>query len=468
VIVVGQPVRRSCKKVLTYLKKLINVRGELFASTFAYGATAMLRLVSSLVLTRLLTPAAYGIYGILLSFVFIVELVSDVGSAGLLIRHHRGKDRIFVHTLWTIRLIRSLLNGLIVFFGAPLAAHIYKLPQLTGPLRLLSLIFVLGGGESMAYILAQRDQKARISNYADLISNIAMTIFVIVAAYFIRNHYALILATLFQRTLITVSSHFFYREVGVGIAFDREALREQFRFARFVLPSSILTIILSQYDKLLLLKLSNLTLVGLYTIAANMLAPVSGIIVHNARAVLYPRLSAYFRTDRPSVKARYRTENTRLLLVGVFAPTLVAGFGNLLVQVLYDVRYAEAGHILMVLALGVLVSAFLNASENMLVASGRNRFVLTGNAIWLASAIPGSLLGYWAFGFEGFLWFNLAARVPGLLYFFVEQRRYELLDPRYELRLFAAALGLLLVCLSVSHVLLAVIPPPFLHLRFHK
>jgi lipopolysaccharide exporter len=464
----GQPPCRSCEKVLTYLKKSVNVRGELFASTFAYSASAMLRLVSSLVLTRLLTPAAYGIFGILLSFVFIVELVSDVGSAGLLIRHARGMDPVFVHTLWTIRLIRSLLNGLIVFFGAPLAAHIYDLPQLTNPLRLLSVMFVLTGGESMAYILAQRDQRARISNYADLISNVAMTIFVIVAAYLIRNHYALILATLFQRTLITVSSHFFYREVGVRIAFDREAMREQFRFARFVLPSSILTIVLSQYDKVLLLKLSNLSLVGVYTIAANMLSPVSGIIVHNARAVLYPRLAAYFRTDRSSVKTRYRAENTRLLLVGVLAPALAAGFGNLFVQSLYDVRYAEAGHILMVLALGALVSAFLNASENMLVASGRNRYVLAGNAIWLASAIPASLLGYHAFGFEGFLWFNLAARLPALLYFHFEQRRYELLDLRYELRLLAAALGLLLVCLSVSHVLLAVIPPQFLHLRLHK
>jgi lipopolysaccharide exporter len=454
--------------MLTYLKQRINIQSELFASTFTFGASAVFRLASSLVLTRLLTPEAYGIFGILFSFLFIVELVSDVGSTALLIRHPRGKEPVFVHTIWTIRLIRSLVNSLIIFFGAPVAAHVYNLPELTNPLRLLSLMFLLAGGESMAYILAQRDQKARISNYTDMISNAAMTIFVIGAGFLIRDHYALILGALFRRVLITVSSHFLYRDVGVAIAFDREAVREQFKFARFVIPSSILTIVLSQYDKVLLLKLSNLSLVGIYTIAGNILAPVSGVIVHNARAVLYPRFAEYFRSDRSSARARHYSENTRLLLIGVLIPALVAGLGNLFVQILYDARYAPAGHILMVLALGALLSAFLNASENMLVASGKNHFVFVGNAIWLASAIPASFLGFYAFGFEGFLWFNLAARLPSLIYFYYEQRRFGLLGLRYEFRLLLMSLGLFIVCLSASHLLLAVMPASLLHLRFRK
>lgn len=460
--------RGQYRKMLSYLKQRINFKGELFASTFTYGASALFRLASSLVLTRLLTPAAYGIFGILYSFLFIVELVSDVGFTGLLIRHPRGREPVFVHTIWTIRLIRSVINCLIIFFGAPIAAHIYNLPQLTDPLRLLSLMFLLAGGESMAYILAQRDQRARISNYADMIANAAMAIFVIGVALVIRDHYALILGALFRRLLITVSSHFFYRNVGVAIAFDREAVREQFRFARFAIPSSILTVVLSQYDKVLLLKFSSLSLVGIYTIAGNIVAPVSGVIVHNARAVLYPRFAAYFRTDRSSARVRYYSENRRLLLIGVLIPALVAGFGNLFVQLLYDTRYAQAGHILMVLALGMLLSAFLNASENMLVASGKNQFVFAGNAIWLVSAIPASFLGFYMFGFEGFLWFNLAARLPSLIYFHYEQRRYGLLNLRYEFRLLWMSLGLFIGCLLISHLLLAVMPASFLHLRFRK
>jgi O-antigen/teichoic acid export membrane protein len=452
--------------MLNLTRPRLNFKSELFASTFTYGASASFRLISSLVLTRLLTPEAYGIFGILFSFVFIVELVSDVGSAPLLIRHARGRELAFIHTVWTIRLARCVINCLIVFFGAPIAAHIYDLPQLTNPLRLLSVIFLIAGSESMAYILAQRDQKARISNYADMLSNLLMTIFVIVAAIVLRNHYALILGVLFRRLLLAVSSHFFYRNVGVGIAFDREAAREQFRFARFVMPSSILTIVLSQYDKIFLLKLTNLSLVGIYTIAGNIIQPTAGIIMHNARAVLYPRFAQYFRTDRSTAKARYYSENTKLLSIGVLIPAVVAGFANVFVDVLYDVRYVQAGHILMVLALGTLLSAFLNASENMLVASGKNHYTFAGNAIWLVSAIPASFIGFYAFGFEGFLWFNLAARLPGLFYFYYEQNRYGLLDLRYEFRLLSMALGVFLAGYLIGFIALALIPPNLLHLHF--
>jgi O-antigen/teichoic acid export membrane protein len=455
------------RNLLSNLRKRI-VKGELFASTFSYAASAAMRLGSSLVLTRLLTPEAYGIFGILFSFLFIVELVSDVGSASLLIRHARGQEREFIHTVWTIRLIRSVINCLIIFFGAPLAAHIYGLPQLIDPLRLMSVMFLISGAESMSYTLAQRDRKARISNYADLFANAAMTVCVIVIAFYIRNVYALILGALCRKVLIMASSHFLYREVGVGLAFDREAIREQFRFARYVMPSSILTIVLSQYDKILLLKLTDLALVGIYTIAGNVVAPTSGIINHNARAVLYPRCAEYFRTNRATVRSRYYAENKKLLAVGVLIPALIAGFANLFVQVLYDARYSQAGHILMVLALGVVVFAFVSASENMLVASGKNHYTLASNAIWLACAIPASLIGFYAFGFEGFLWFNLAARLPSLFYFYYEQRRFGLVSFKSEFRLLIMALGLFLCGLVVSQILLSVLPPAWLHLRFHK
>jgi O-antigen/teichoic acid export membrane protein len=195
---------------------------------------------------------------------------------------------------------------------------------------------------------------------------------------------------------------------------------------------------------------------------------VTGLIVHNARGVLYPRFAAYFRADRSTAKSRYYSENKRLLLIGVLLPALVAGFANLIVQILYDVRYEQAGHILMVLALGALLSAFLNASENMMVASGKNHFVFAGNAIWLISVIPASLIGYYTFGFEGFLWFNLAARLPSLCYFYYEQGRYGLLDLRAEIRMLLLALGVFFICLLLSHILLAVMPAGLLHLRFRK
>lgn len=466
---IGQRQTARCLVRLVGLTpRLVNLKGELFSSTFTFGLTAAIRLGSSLILTRLLNPEAYGIFGILLSFLFMIELMSDVGTIGLLIRHPRGDEPRFVHTIWTVRLIRYSLNFCLVFFAAPLIAAIYQVPALTSAFRVLSFWFLITGAESMSFAIAQRRQMARISNYAELISNAVMTVFVIVAASILKNHYALIYGSLLQRALLTLGSYFFYREIGVGIAFDREALSDQFKFARFVLPSSVLSIVLTQYDKVVLLKFFGLTLMGIYSIAGNMIGPITGVIVHNARVVLYARCSEYFRTNRDTAGSRYYSENSRLLLIGIILPALVAGFAPLIVAVLYDPRYEMVGSVLRILALGGIVYAFQNASENLLVASGRSHAVLMANIIRLAFLVPASFVGYYLYGFYGFLWFNFLATMPLVIYFFFEQKKFGLLNLRSEFKRIGVAGAVFLASSAASYLILLLIPAGWLHLGLKR
>ena len=291
-----------------------------------------------------------------------------------------------------------------------------------------------------------------------------MTLFVIGMAFMLRNHYALIFGALLQRLILVVASHFYYRDIGVGFAWDRAARREQFQFARYVMPSSILTIVLSQYDKVVLARLFNLTLLGVYSIAGNMVGPISGVIMHNARVVLYARCSTYFRFDRATAAHRYYKENLRLFAVGALPPAIIAGFAPLIIAILYDPRYIMAGRILTVLALGIVIAAFQNASENLLVAAGRSHVVLGANIIRIISLIPAVIFGYHFFGFEGFLWCTMAAALPPLLYFYWEQWRNRLLDPMREVAGLALCAVVFLACLGLSHVVLGLVPSGWLHL----
>jgi lipopolysaccharide exporter len=461
---------RCTRLVLTFVRRSwralvgrASLSSELFASTLTFGVSTILRLASSLVVTRILTPSAYGVFGILFSILFIVELMSDVGTIGLLIRHPRGNDISFVHTLWTIRLLRSLLNFLLVLIGAPLIARIYHSPVLTPAFRLMSLWFLLTGAESMAFALAQRDRRARIWNYADMAANTIMTIAAILLSVHLRSYVALVYAALLQKALIVVASHFFYRSVGVGLAFDREAMAAQFGFARIVLPSSVITLLLSQYDRLVLLRLFDLSLIGVYGIASNIASPISGIIIHNARVVLYPRSADYFRGDPTTAGERFYRENRRLLYLSVFLPAMLAGCSQLLVATLYDVRYVQAGSILTILGLGAIVSAFHNPSENLLVAAGRTRAVLIGNIFRLAFIVPSTLIGYHYFGLMGFLYGGLLATIPPVAYFFVEQRRLKLLILREEFLRLCVGILIFVVSFSICATALKSIPPASLH-----
>jgi lipopolysaccharide exporter len=442
--------------------RFFNIKGELFSSTFTYGLSTLIRLGSSLVLTRLLNPEAYGVIGILFSVAATFELLSDVGATGLLIRHSRGNERKFVHTLWTIRLVRCCINFALLYTLAPVIARIYDLPLLTDALRLFSFWFPLVGLESMAFIVAQRNQRAKIGNYVDLATSAVMTLFVIGMATVINDYTVFIYGALLQRVLTVAASHCFYREIGVGFALDRSATVDQFHFAKFVLPSSLLTIVLSQYDKVVLLKLFDLSLLGIYGLAANMIGPVFNMVNHNCRVVLYPRCAEYFRTSPATAGFRYYSENARLIAVVTIPPMVIAGFSQTFVALLYDGRYQGAGLILMAMGIGGLFGALQATSENLLVASGRTRVVLGANIVRLLTMLPATLIGYYLGGFQGFLWIGLLANLPVLGYYYFEQRRAGLLDLRAELRRFLVGVAVFVVCLAVSSLLYPHIPADFL------
>ncbi len=198
-----------------------------------------------------------------------------------------------------------------------------------------------------------------------------------------------------------------------------------------------------------------------------MLGPITGVIVHNARVVLYARCSAYFRSDRATARVRYYDENQRLLMVVLFFPPWSPASHSYLSQhSMTDAtpwRAHSDGN-----GSKAEMSAFQASSENLLVASGRTHMVLLGNVVRLFTVIPASILGYYLFGFYGFLWFGQGATVALVIYFFRQQRRYGLLDLSKELRLLGLAALVFVVCFSASHLLLAFIPADSLHLLLRR
>ena len=117
--------------------RLPNLKGELFFDVHLRRHRPY-KARHSLILTRLLNPEAYGVFTILLSFLFMVELMSDVDLRRRSIRHPRGDEVKFVHTVWTIRLLRCAFNFCLIFLGAPVPAAIYHAPVLTSAFRLFS------------------------------------------------------------------------------------------------------------------------------------------------------------------------------------------------------------------------------------------------------------------------------------------------------------------------------------------
>ena len=421
----------------------INVGGDLFAAMVCFGLSAVVKLVSSLFITRLINPDAYGIVAILMSIIFLIEMLADLGVNVFVIRDVRAEEPSFLNTAWTIRFVRSVVNCCVLLsLSSFIANTIYGTPALTAPLRVCALWFVISGLETMAFTLAVRRKKARIPIYVDLGVGILGTIFTISYCYVTRDYWAIIYGTTFCRVLQTALSYFFYRDYWPRMEFNKEAAKAIFSLTKYSLPSSMLTLALSQFDKIVFLRLFNLHLLGIVGVAGGIAGPIESLINRISQSVLYPRCAHNYREEPTTFAERYYGENAKIFFGIMVIPAVVLGSASVLISILYPANYGEVGSVLRAVMVRTVLLSLALPSQEMLVAAGESQVILVGNtwrAGWLFTA---SFVGYWLFGFYGFIYGAALSGLPPYLYYLNVQARREILSVRGE-------------CLKVAFIVVA-------------
>ena len=99
-------------------------------SILEYGSGMGLRIVNSLVLTRLLLPAYFGELTLVFTVITGVSLLSDIGLGPSVIQSARGDDPVFLNTAWTLQVLRGVMLWLIALMLTWPMVIFYHDPQL--------------------------------------------------------------------------------------------------------------------------------------------------------------------------------------------------------------------------------------------------------------------------------------------------------------------------------------------------
>ena len=110
----------------------------LFWGALNNGTTLVLNLVIGIVLANLLSPAEYGIVGVLTIFTAIAGAIQSSGFTNGLINLKHPTDNDYNSVFW-FNVITSIVLYTILFFSAPLIANFFHQPCLVSVSRLLFL-----------------------------------------------------------------------------------------------------------------------------------------------------------------------------------------------------------------------------------------------------------------------------------------------------------------------------------------
>jgi O-antigen/teichoic acid export membrane protein len=399
----------------------------------ATGGNLVVRTISSILLTRLLTPTDFGIVGIITSVFFAVAMVTDLGFQDFLISHERTEDRYFRDVIWTIHAKRGLAVFAAVAIGSPLIAGLFDKQAVALPLAVASLTFAINGVASLSLMTALRHDKARELSLIDFALQVFQTTACLVLALWWRNAWSIIAAMLLQSGLRTAVSYRFFPDSEQRPARDQAISREFLVFSRFVMTSSALALVIGQTDKLVLGRVFTLSEFGIYAIALTIASAPVAFAESYVNRIVFPICARTWR-EMPDRLARvYYTVRRRAAALYGFACGGLIGSASLVIGLLYDPRYAGASTFVSLLAIGTALRLPNSAAAQLMVAVGQVRKTMRMTLVrllWVVGAVP---LGLMYFGPVGVIAAIGLMEVPAMAYCWLLLRRIGVLDLREEL-----------------------------------
>lgn len=402
--------------------------------------TNLLRAVSSIILTRLLVPEAFGIAGIIGSIIFMFYMMSDLGFQAFVVRHPDGDKPRFLDVIWTMQVARSVILMLAVFVTAPAIATLLGKHELEIVIAVSALTFLIDGVGSMTLLTALRHRMILRLSLLELAVLVLQILLSIVLAYFWRSYWAILVSGLVSSAFKSLLSYVLFSNSARRLALDRQYIKELWQFARFVTGSSIITLFLAQSDKLVLARLMPLDHFGFYMLAVNLGAAPLAFTSAYASRILFPYYSQAWRDGLPDLRGLFYAKRWLPSLLYSFAAGGLIGSAPLIVAILYDPRYAMAATYLQVLSISSLFALASNASTEALIGTGyvwvHFQASLT-KLVYFAIAGP---VGFAIWGIFGFVVAVGLMEIPPTLIKWVQLWRVGLLDLRQELLFLSAGL----------------------------
>lgn len=160
-------------------------------------------LIVSIVLARLLDPKVYGTVALVTIFTTIMQIFVDSGMGSSLIQKKDADDLDFSSVFYFNVCMCSVLY-MIMFFAAPFIASLYKMPELTSVIRVLSLILVISGVKNVQQAYVSRHLMFKKFFFATLGGTIGAAIVGILMAYLGYGVWALVAQMLFNAIVDTI------------------------------------------------------------------------------------------------------------------------------------------------------------------------------------------------------------------------------------------------------------------------
>lgn len=340
--------------------------------------------IRMIALSRLLTPADFGLLGVALMIQAWIEAFSGTGIQASLI-HHKGDIEPLLDSAWTIGIIRAI--GIFIFMAAmaPLAAGFFEDANITAVVIAAGIVPVIWSLANPMVVSFRRDLDFKREVTYRTVGTVVGLVVAIALGFMLRNVWALVISLIASRAAEAIGSYW-VRPYRPRLNLRVEQIRQLFRFGKWVFWVNLLAMVQRQVDSVVVGKLLGTSELGFYQVGRQLVrGPLEGLSLQ-ARSILFPAFSRLAESQVAAGVLRV----TRAL-AAVLIP-LTAGFylyaGSIVPKLLGE-RWAISSPVAGILAWVGLIEFLSAPATSACMAIGRPGLLVPAGILRLLTTVGG-------------------------------------------------------------------------------
>lgn len=351
-----------------------------------------LGLVNTFVLARLLSPGDFGLVGMAMLVVGLVEVFGQTGQSLALIRHP-SPTRAHYNSAWTLSVLVAAALTLVLWAVAPLAPLYFHAPAARWLIDVLALRVLIEGFENVGVVAFRKELQFGLEFRLLILQRLATVVFTIGCALWLRDERALVAGIIGGQALSVALS---YRLHPYRPRFRVAKIRELLGFSGWMLVVHVAQYVQDKADEMVVGGLASPAALGLYNVASDTAAAPTVEVVLPVTRALFP-VFARISADKDAVRAAYLDVFAAACMISVATGVGMALVARDFVAVALGAQWMGAVPLVRILAVGGGLYGIMQASIPVLSATGHARLsavLTTSRAVAMAlGLVAAGLLG---------------------------------------------------------------------------
>ena len=247
------------------LNSSINKIGWLLASAFC---NKVVQLTTSIILINLLTPEIFGLTTISLSIFFLTQGILNLGFESALIHDNININNSKIFSAWTMEVVKGFILCIFLFLLSHQISLLLGNLEIEILLKLTSLIFLIDGLKNINIVFLKKNMEFKKIFFLEFFPFLISNVITLILAITYKEAWIIIFGLIMNRLLYTILSYII-TDSKIKFKFDIFQVKELFSYGRWIITSSIFSILRVQGINVFLAKFVGFESLGIYNRSVN-------------------------------------------------------------------------------------------------------------------------------------------------------------------------------------------------------